>query len=146
MISDSRFKIHAPRFARGGQAALSLVLLIGSILVVIGVTTLLISTSLVNSIYAFQSANNSLAVATAGVNDAWLQLARNKDFVAVGGYTVPLNDYSALVTVTQNSPTPGAATILAIGTAGSFQSKLKVIVSISSLGRISLLSWQKVAL
>ena len=136
---------HCVRFyARRGQAALAMVLLIGGVSLVIAVSVFLISTSLANSVLGFRDSNSSLAVATAGVNDALLQLARHKDFASGSGYLVPLTDSAATVTVNQNSPTSNQATIISSGSVGLFQSKLKVVVGIASTGQVTVLSWQKI--
>lgn len=142
MFQASRFK-----FQDNGQAALSLVFLIGGVLVLIGVTLSFVVISFLNATYGFQAANRALGVATAGVEDALLQLARNKDFSVPSGYSMPLGAASAAVKVTQGAPAAGLATILSQAVVGSHERKLQVVVSVSAAtGRVHVVSWQEVPL
>ncbi len=133
--------------SRKGQTALSLVFLIGIVIVSIGATIAFLSSSFLSSGYGFQAANRALAIATAGVEDGLVKLIRNKDFSAGTPYSVPVDNDSATVTVTQNSPVAGQATIISSGTALFRQRKIQVIVAINSTtSEVSVISWQLLTL
>lgn len=137
----------AIHYSHSGQAALSLVFLIGILIISMGAGLAFLSSSFLNSGYGFQAANRALAVALAGVEDALMQLARNKDFSAASAYTVPVGSDSASVTVTQGSPVSGQATISSSALVSFRQRKIQAVVSIdSTTGKVSVLSWQLVAL
>lgn len=127
-----------------GQAALSLVFLIGGIMVLIGVTLAFLVISFINASMGFQSANRALAVASGGVYDALLQLDRSMTFS--GTYTVPLGAYTATVTVT-NDQAAGKATIDSSSIVSAHQRKIRATVSIAtSSGQITLISWETLVL
>src|SRR3990167_1538137 len=96
----------------GGQAVLSFVFLIGVIIISIGATLAFLAASFLSSGYGFQAANRALALASAGVEDGLMQLARNKDFLPEAPYSVPVGNDSASVTINQNTPASGQATIV----------------------------------
>jgi len=116
---------------RKGQM-LPFVLLIGGVLALIGAALSFFISSGIQSVYGFEAANRALAVATAGVEDALIQLVRNKDFSVPSGYTVPLGSFSASVTVVQNSPAVGQAKITSYARVSRSERTLEAIVSISS--------------
>lgn len=134
--------------ARRGQAALSLVFLIGGIALLIAVTLSLVAINFLNSTFAFRSANRAMDLAASGAEDALLKLNRNPTFSDGGGYLVPtpcpeeLQGNCATVTVTQNSPSSGQATIVSTATAFYSQRKIQVVVSIDqNTGQINIVSW-----
>jgi hypothetical protein len=130
-----------------GQAFLALVFLIGAIVALVGITLALFASSFVDSGYGYQASAQAQAVATAGVEDALLQLDRNVNFpcgtVDASGYTIPVGSSTATVTVTQNCPTTnGSATILSTATVSNHTSKLSVVVSVNaSTSQVSVMSW-----
>ena len=135
-----------PRRATG-QAALSLVFLTGGIIVLVGLSLAFLAISFINSSFGFQSANKALAIASAGVYDALIQLVRNKSFS--GSYCVPLpcGQGSSSTTVSQNTPSPGLVTIESQATSFVSRRKIKTIVSISSTTtQVNLVSWNLVQL
>jgi uncharacterized protein (UPF0333 family) len=136
---------HSPSaISRRGQAALSFVFLIGIVTLSIGVTVALLAASFLNSGYGFQAANKAMALATAGAED---ELARNKDFSSISPYSVPIDTYSASVTVNQDSPAAGQARIISAATSFFQQKRIQVIVSINdTTGEISITSWQPLVL
>lgn len=140
-------KVLAPRStllaSKRGQAALSLIFVIGGIVFVIGITTAFVVTSFLQSTYGFEAANRALAVAGAGVGDAFLQLIRNKDFSS-SGYSIPVGEVQVNVTVAQAS---GKATITAQATVARSTRKVQAVVSINSTtGEITLLSQEELPL
>lgn len=135
---------HLPPTFRKGQAALSLIFLIGGIALLVAVTLSLTAISFLNSTFAFQAANKAMSLATGGAEDALMQLNRNSAFSSIGGYSVPIgcaND-CATVTVEQNSPAVNQATIVSTATSFASQRKIQVVVSIDpNTGQLSVVSW-----
>lgn len=132
-------------YRRNGQAAISFVFIIGTIMLSIGVAVAVIAMSFLNSGYGFKFSNAAMAIATAGAEDALLRLARNKDFSST--YSVPVNSYSANVAVTQNSPSSGQAKIISSATVFFQQRKIQVVVAVNgTTSEISVLSWQLLTL
>jgi hypothetical protein len=133
---------HLPPTFRRGQAALSLVFLIGGIALLVSITLSLVAINFLNSTFAFQSANKAMAEAMGGASDAILQLIRNPQF-ASGGYQVCLDftnctANSANVTVTQGS---GQATIVSTATVSASQRKIQAVASIDpATGKINVAS------
>ncbi|RJP45820.1 hypothetical protein C4587_00300 [Candidatus Parcubacteria bacterium] len=127
-----------------GQAALSFVFLVGAVIVLIGTSLAFLAISFVNSSFGLQASQRALAVGTSGVHDALLQLVRNKDFSDTLGYAVPVGADTATVTVAQNVPAAGQATVVSRGAVSVFRRTLTVVVSIHPLtGQLKLLSWQR---
>ncbi|HEX4104397.1 MAG TPA: hypothetical protein VHZ04_02890 [Candidatus Paceibacterota bacterium] len=130
-----------------GQAFLALVFIIGAIVILTGVTLALFASSFVDSGYGYQASAEAQAVATAGVEDALLQLNRNANFpcstVDASGYALPVGSSTATVTVTQTCPaTSGSATILSVATVSSHTSKLTVVASVNaSTSQVNVVSW-----
>lgn len=125
-----------------GQTALSLVLIIGAVITIVGSTLAFLIFSFLNSSFGYQAAQRANAVATAGVEDALLRLVRNKDFGDTAGYSVALGSDAATVSVTQN---PGASLAYVSSSAVvSYRRRtLQVIVSITtSTGQVSVVSWK----
>ncbi|TSC82674.1 MAG: hypothetical protein G01um101420_197 [Parcubacteria group bacterium Gr01-1014_20] len=84
--------VRSKYFTRG-QAALSLVFLVGGTVVLIGTTLTFLVISFINTTFGYQAANRALGVAFAGANDGLWKLSKNRDF---GGsyYNQSLCDYS----------------------------------------------------
>ena len=135
-----------------GQAALSLVFLTGGIILLVGLSLAFLAISFINSSFAFQSANKALAAASAGVNDAMVQLVRNKIFS--GTYCgpsppsiPPCDKGSANVVVSQNNPSPGLVKIVSDATSFVSKRKIRAVVSINSTTtQVNLVSWDLVQL
>ncbi len=135
-------KFQVPSSKRNGQTALSVIFVIGGLLVFAAISLAFLVLSLINSGYGYRSANQALALAQAGVNDALLVLTRNKDFS--GSYVLPANDYSVTVTVTQSS---GRATILSDVTVARYERKLQAVAAVNPVtGQVDLLSWSVLSL
>lgn len=119
-----------------GQAALSTVFLIGGIIVLFGISLAMIALAFSDSTLGFQAANKALAFAKGGVADAALQLARNKDFSSAGycvpAAVMPCPSGYATVTVTQNSPSSGKATVISDATFNRRRRKVQVIYQVSA--------------
>jgi hypothetical protein len=130
-----------------GQAFLALVFIIGAIVILTGVTLALFASAFVDSGYGYQASAQAQAVATAGVEDALLQLNRNADFPCstadASGYTIPVGSSTATVTVSQSCPTTsGYATILSVAIVSGRTSKLSVVASVNaSTSQVGVVSW-----
>ncbi len=64
---------------RNGQTALSLVLLIGGVIVIVGITLAFLVLNFIYSSYGSRDINKAAQLALAGVQDAALKISRNKD-------------------------------------------------------------------
>jgi len=127
-----------------GQGVLALVFLIGGITALVGLSVAFLATSFVNSTYGFQAAQRAEIVASAGVYDALMRLARDKDCCTPSNYSVPVGNDTADVTITQNSPAAGQATINSQATVSSRQRRIRAVVSIdSNSGLVTPLSWNQ---
>lgn len=127
---------------RRGQAALSLVFLIGGIVLLVSVTLSLVVINFLNSTFAFQSANKAMAEAMGGVSDALLQLARNPQFSHLG-YDVCVTNFisdcaTVVVTQSQTLPTSWKATIVSTATVFASRRKIQAVAAINPLtGEVS---------
>jgi hypothetical protein len=127
-----------------GQAFLSTILLMGGIMLVAGVVVAYLAIAFIDSGYGLQSSEVAEATATAGANDAFMRIVRNSDFSSTG-YTLAVARNTANITVTQNVPSAGLATIFSTATVGGRTRKINVVISItSSTGQSTMLSWQEV--
>lgn len=127
-----------------GQAALSTMFLISGIIVFAGVSIAFLSLSFLNASGGFQNANRAMSLANGGVQDALLQLERNKDFYDIGGYCVPsiCGSDSAAVTVTRDSPIVGESTILSVATVSLYRARVQAVIAVDpQSGLFSVISW-----
>jgi hypothetical protein len=142
--------------SRSGQTALALVFVIGGIIVLLGTTLAFLTLSFLNSTYGFQAANRAAALARGGVDDAMLQILRNKDF-ANTGYCVPYNvdpphlppcpSGSAKVVVTQNTPDVGQATVTSEATVSNYRRKFQAVFSVNATtSLVNLISSEQLSL
>ena len=107
-----------------------------------GITMAILASIFVDSGYGLQAQNAAQAAATAGAQDAYLQLIRNNTFSSGGGYTVTAGSSSALVTVNQNTPSTGLATVVSVATVLNRTRKIQAVFSVNAVtGQISLVSW-----
>lgn len=125
---------------------MALVFLIGGIIVLAGITLAFLVNSSIDTGYGYQASSQAEAAATAGAEDALLQLDRNNNFPTgtadSSGYTVPVGSSTASVMVTQSSPSSGYATILSSATVSNRTKKLSVVVAINaSTSQVSVVSW-----
>ena len=135
-------------YNRNGQAFLALTFFIGGILAVAGILIAFLTLSSVNAGYGIAASARAEEAATAGAEDALLQLDRNAAFsTAVSGpYTVSsASSTTATVTVAQNSPSAGLVTILSASTVSGHTKNISVVVSENaSTGQVSVVSWTDV--
>jgi hypothetical protein len=127
-----------------GQAFLSTVLIMGGAIILIAATVAVVAATFIDSGYGLQASDRASAVAIAGVNDAFMRLIRQSSFSS-GGYAVTVPAGSATVSVTQNSPVVGEATVFSAADVSGRTRKIDAVFSInSSTGHVSLVSWQNV--
>jgi len=125
-----------------GQAFLSMTLLIGGIIVAAGIILAFLVASFIDSGYGLQASYMAEVAATAGVEDAMLQLIRNGAFSSLSGYTVPVGANTANVTV--SAPSSGLVTILSTATVSLRIRKITAVVSENpATNQITLISWQE---
>lgn len=128
-----------------GQAFLALVFLIGTIVVLIGVTLAFLANSFVDTGYGYQDLIQAQSLATSGAEDALLQLDRSGTSWNPGTYTLFVGSSTASVTVTQNSPSTNYYTIISAATVSNHVGKVDVVAYVaSSTSQVSIISWQNV--
>ena len=130
-----------------GQAALSLVFLIGGIILFIGANLAFLVFAFISSTYGFRAQNRAFVLAYGGITDGMEQLVRNKDFSNAGGYSVSYGTDSTTVIVNQNTPSAGFATITADAIIFGRERKLQGVASINSTtGEVHLISFSQLSL
>jgi hypothetical protein len=124
--------------AGSGQTALSLIFVIGGIIVLFSATLAFLALSFLNSTYGFQAANRAAALAEGGVDDAMLQLARDREFES-GGYCVPYHEDvgscpsdHAQVTATQNTPGIGQVTVVSEAVVRRYRRKVQAVFAVNA--------------
>lgn len=115
-----------------GQAALGTMFLMGGIVLFGAVTITILVSGFLSSTAGFESANRALSIASAGINDAMLRLNRDKDFSSVSPYTLPIDSYSAAVTVTQATPSAGHVTVLSVASINNYRRELRAVLTVST--------------
>lgn len=130
---------------REGQAFLALVLVIGGILVTAGIVLAIVVASSVNSTYGYQASQNAEAIATAGAEDALMELNRQGgSFSALSTVGYGIAAAIPSVAVTQNSPAAGEVTITSSATVSQRTRNVRVIAAEdATTGRITIISWQE---
>ncbi len=124
-----------------GQAVLSVVILIGGIITLIGVSMAFLAASFIGSAGGFQASEEARALASSGAYDALLRLSRAKGLA--GTSTVPIDGNTVNVRVTQDSPASGLVTITASSTIARRERSVKVIVSRNATsGEITPFLWE----
>lgn len=124
---------------------MALVFLIGGIITLAGITLAFLATSFIDTGYGFQASVVAEATATSGAQDALLQLDRNPSFSNTSGYSLPVGNNTATVTVTQNSPSAGFVTILSQASVSAHVKKINVVLSENTTtGQLNVISWQEV--
>lgn len=145
-LAAGRSQLRQGFAGQAGQAALSLVFLIGGIALLVSVTLAVIAISFLNSTFAFQSANRAYANATSGAQDALLKLVRNESYSNLAGYSVPKDCTANCATVTINQVDPNKQVeIVSTATVFSSTRKIKVLASIDqNNGEVHVSSWENI--
>lgn len=130
-------------FLRTGQATLSFVFLVGGITLVVALLLTFLLISVIASGAAYGRNIAAQAAADAGIRDALLRLARDKDFAAAAGYMVPVGGLTATVTVLQGQPAAGYAQITAtVSASGVVRSSRAVVAVDGTSGRVRVVKWE----
>ena len=125
------------------QATLSLTILVGGTAILVGLTLAFLTLSFINITAGIQASSRALTVASAGAQDALLQLIRNKDFSS-GGYQVSIGNDTAMVSVNNTVSVNQLAEIVSAATVFKSQRKIKVVASVDSQnGKVSVVSWEQ---
>ena len=125
-----------------------MVFFIGGIVAIVGLLIAFFAASSADTGYGVSAAFSAESAATAGVEDALLQLNRNAKFPqnsAIGNpYTVSSGGSTATVTVT-NPSSANQATILSVATVNAHTKKIQVIVSEdATTGQVNIVSWTEI--
>ena len=148
-----------PNFTTG-QAAISMIFLVGGTILLIGVTLAFLIFSFITSAFGFKAANQALGIALGGANDALLRMSANSNYPLLGceQYDVAIDDHLARVRtqrswgdplsapagsdcpVFKSPPVQGLATIESEATVFGRIRKVNMIVSISPDGQINVVS------
>lgn len=142
MIKRKRTGDAVPDLA-SGQAALVLVLVVGSIVLIAGLTLLFLVISLTNSIFGLRAANRALGVANAGAEDVMLRVVRDIGFDdCATACTIPIGNDAAKVTVENNYAGNVDSTIIieSEGSVLSAKRKVRTVLSVDSTGRVTVVS------
>jgi len=127
-----------------GQAALVLVLVVGSIVLIAGLTLLFLVISLTNSIFGLRAANRALGVANAGVEDMMLRVVRDTGFNACASTcTILIGNDNAKVIVVNNYLSGGIDSTIVIESEGAVltaKRKVRTVLSVDSTGRVTVVS------
>ncbi|MEK7624107.1 MAG: hypothetical protein AAB404_00025 [Patescibacteria group bacterium] len=130
-----------------GQAALPTILLIGGIITEIAIAGVLVAFVLSNSGWGERLSAQALAAAKAGVEDALLKIAVDKNFIAPSGYNFSVDSRIAEVIVIKD-PTgypSGVHQIISSGKAFGRQRKLETILVVDGdTGKVDLKSTREI--
>src|SRR3989338_5112355 len=143
IILNSRFQI--PNSIRG-IPALPTILIISGIVAEIAITGVLISYLLSSSGFGARLSAEAWAAARAGVNDAVIKVARDKNFTTGGGdYTISVGNNTATIVV--DEPSSGKKRIRSTGAAKIFSKKIEAIYSIdTTTGKLIMESYGEIPL
>ena len=119
-----------------------MVIFVGGIMVIVGITMAVITATFIDAGYGIQASNAAEAAATAGAEDAYLQLVRNST-APPSGYVVPNGTTtSATVTISSNTPSAGFSTAVSMATVSGRTRKVQVVFAVNAAtGQVSVVSW-----
>jgi hypothetical protein len=115
-----------------GIAALPTILLIGGIIVEIAIAGVFIAYFLSQSGFGAKLSAEALAAAESGVQDAFIRISRDKNFVSPSPYSVSVGSRSAQITVLGETPLPGKKQITSLGSASIKRRQLQAVVNVDS--------------
>ena len=128
-----------------GQAALPTVILIGAIIIELAIAAVFISYILSTIIYGEKISAQALVTAEAGIEDALLRIARDKNFSL--GYSITLSPGTADVNVIRNpaSYPMGRHKIISVGRVLDKRRKIQAIVIVDPIsGKVDLESIREI--
>lgn len=136
-------------YAKKGAASLLTILAVASLTLVIGIT--LSSGGFIESAATGGQVktDETFAAAQAGLDDALMRLARNKNFVS-GGYSLSVGSASVIITVEQIPPSScsggiglNQACVISIASLNNKTRRLEMILNIDSGGKLTQQSWKE---
>lgn len=130
---------------KGGQATLSMVLLIGGVAILIGITLAVVAAAFINSGQGFRAANQALAAANGALSDVHLRIIRGEETTA--SYRITIDSVPVDVSMTVGSPVQNQITAIASSTVRGYRRRVQAIYSFSSSTReVDMLSWTQLTL
>lgn len=127
-------------------SAISLILGISSIVVVLSLGMGLLSYFDNAAAFSRLKGQEAFWAAESGIYDALYRLSLNKDFTSTG-YQLAVGKGQATIVVQKDDPQIGFNLIISTGVAGNARKKIQVkVVRDDITGKITVLSWQEVAL
>lgn len=125
---------------------MALTFFIGGLLAVAGILIAFLALSSVDSGYGAAAGFRAEASATAGAEDGILQFERNGGNFSSSTYSIVTGtSTTALVSISQNTPSVGFDTILSATTISGHTKKIQVVISQNvSTGQVNVVSWADV--
>jgi len=126
------------------QIALPAVLLIGGIIIELGIAGAFIAYLLSSTVFTEKLSNRALAAAKAGIDEAFLRIAENKDYTCTDS-SISTGLAQVTISIEENpSGYPvGTRKIISVGKAFNRERKLQAIVSVSPLGKVNLVKLEE---
>lgn len=129
---------------RKGQSFVSLVIMIGAIMAIVGALVAFFALSYIGTTFGTYASARADAAANSGIQDAMLHLDRDPSW-APSPYTLTVGSSTATVTVTQSSTAPEYVTVLSSATVSSYTRKIQAVLLVNpSTTQLSVVSWQYV--
>ncbi len=126
-------------------AALPMILLIGGIIVEVGLAGMFIAFVLSNLGYGSRLANEALAAANSGVDDALVRIVRDKGFS--GTYELAVGSRLVQVEVIKDFPVTGKHRITALGVALTRKKKVEAVAGVNeTTGEVKMEYLKEIAL
>lgn len=127
-----------------GVALLPMILALSFIILVVVVSLASLSFVEINIGTAQKKADEAFFVANAGVSDAIIRIARNKNYSSVG-YNLTVGNGTANVVVQKDIPAAGQTRITSTGTVGASKRKIQVDTNVNTYGKVTIASFSELA-
>ncbi|MEK7521033.1 MAG: hypothetical protein AAB560_03070 [Patescibacteria group bacterium] len=126
-------------------AALPMILLVGGIIVEVGLAGMFIAFVLSNLGYGLRLANEALAAANSGVDDALVKIVRDKGYS--GSYELAVGNRLVQVSVAKDFPVTGKHQITALGVALTRKKKVEAVAGVNeTTGEVKIEYLKEIAL
>ena len=125
----TKYKIQNTKYRSKGVAALITVLALGGIIFIVSMSTALLAFWSSQNAYASRWSDQAYYAAYSGIQDALIQLERNKDFSS-DGYNLSVNESNDVSIVVSN--TGSSVTITATATEKQVEKKLQTVADIDT--------------
>ncbi len=116
-----------------GIVALSVTLLLSAVIVEIAAIGAIIAYTLTNANYAARLTSEAGSAARAGLADALMKIARDKNWSSVAPYSLSVGGGSVDVTVLKDSPSIGKREVTATGKAFTRRQKIRAVVDVNDV-------------